>query len=153
VTKPARALTSRVGAGLPTGVGLDLQQHQNLWRCLALFGVIWTSKFSHVDSDSECALDRDRFLRPPAAGRRRRPRHGCRRLWLRWPDAISGARTRLPSHGVDVSPRRASRPALTLARQAGLEYKVHLRRADVQEPLPFSDVRRDRLHGRHMPHA
>jgi hypothetical protein len=51
-------MTSRVGAGLPTGVGFDLRQHQNLWRCLVLFGAIWTSIiFAKVDSSGERALE------------------------------------------------------------------------------------------------
>jgi cyclopropane fatty-acyl-phospholipid synthase-like methyltransferase len=40
--------------------------------------------------------------------------------------------------GVDVN-EAGIRAGVTLAQQAGLEHKVHLRRADVQEPLPFSD--------------
>src|SRR5262249_3566903 len=40
--------------------------------------------------------------------------------------------------GVDVN-EAGIRAGLTLARQAGLEDKVHFRRADAREPLPFPD--------------
>jgi SAM-dependent methyltransferase len=40
--------------------------------------------------------------------------------------------------GVDVS-EAGIQAGLTLARQAGLDDRVHFRRADVREPLPFSD--------------
>src|SRR5215813_3196348 len=40
--------------------------------------------------------------------------------------------------GVDVN-EAGIQAGLTLARQAGLEDKVHFRRADVREPLPFPE--------------
>jgi cyclopropane fatty-acyl-phospholipid synthase-like methyltransferase len=40
--------------------------------------------------------------------------------------------------GVDVN-EAGVRAGLTLAREAGLDDRVHLRRADVREPLPFPD--------------